>query len=270
MFQGKIGFIGAGNMAEALIKGILKAKWAKPSQVLASDVDRLKVKKLANKSGIQACSTNIEVCLKAKVIVLCVKPQMMDAVLGEIGDVVEAGQTVVSIAAGVRLDRLQKQFVAKVPLIRVMPNTPALVGEAMSVISRGRYAGRKQEQMALGLFQAVGKALCLPEKQLDAVTALSGSGPAYVFLLLEALQEAGAKLGLGRETSLALALQTVGGASVLARQTGEDPAVLRQKVTSKGGTTQAALEVFESKKFKTIVQQALAAAWRRSRQLSGG
>jgi pyrroline-5-carboxylate reductase len=177
-------------------------------------------------------------------------------------------QTLISIAAGVRTSTLEGILRKKVAVVRVMPNTPALIGQGMAVVSRGRYAKKSHEQTALKLFRSVGKAIALPENMIDAVTAISGSGPAYVFFLIEALAAAGQKAGLSRAIALTLALETAAGAARMAVLSKDEPKLLREKVTSKGGTTQAALRVLESKGFKKIMAQAVLAAKKRSGQLS--
>jgi len=269
-----IGFIGAGNMGEALVKGMLQAGLVKPAQIMVSDVDAKKLQNFKKRYGVKTVQDNAELCRKASIIVLAVKPQQAADVLGPLRGAVSSSQTVISIMAGVRTDGIQKFFAAKVPVVRVMPNTPALIGRGMAVISKGRYAKAAHEKAALQIFGAVGDALALPEKYLDAVTAVSGSGPAYVFYLIEALRDAGARAGLPSAVAERLALQTVAGAGVMAqehyRHYGEKPELLRQRVTSKKGTTEAALKVFEKRGFKKTVAGAVAAAAKRSRQLSRG
>ncbi len=266
-----IGFIGSGNMAEALIRGILAGKIATAQGVFVSDVRPERLQELAGKYGVTPCATNVQVVERADIVVLSVKPQVMSEALQSIKAAATAGKLFISIAAGVKMAKIAGAL-GDIPIIRVMPNTPALVGEGASAL----YANERARPMldkALSIFSAVGKAVVVQDEGLiDAVTAVSGSGPAYFFLLMEAMTQAAVALGLPAEVAKDLVLQTAKGAGLLAVEQdkkGESPAVLRRKVTSPGGTTEAALKVFAAHEFEKLVHDALTAARDRSRQLAG-
>jgi pyrroline-5-carboxylate reductase len=265
-----IGFIGSGNMAEALIRGILTAQVYTPRDVFISDVRAERLQELTDKYGVTTCSTNAQVVERSETVVLSVKPQIMNEALQSIKAVAKTGKLFISIAAGVRVAKIAGAL-GDVPIIRVMPNTPALVGAGASALfANARAAGLLDR--ALSIFSAVGKAVVVQEEGLiDAVTAVSGSGPAYSFLLMEAMIDAGVALGLPAEVAKDLVLQTAKGAGLLAVEAdknGESPAVLRRKVTSPHGTTEAALKVFAAHDFQKLVADAVTAARDRSRELS--
>lgn len=266
-----IGFIGSGNMAEALIRGLITAKVASPQDIFISDVRQERLKELADKYGVSPCGANAQVVERSETVVLSVKPQIMADALQSIKDSTGAGRLFISIAAGVRVAKIQAAL-GDVPIIRVMPNTPALIGEGASALFANERATPLLDR-AMVIFSAVGKAVVVPEEgQIDAVTAVSGSGPAYFFLLMEAMTEAAVSLGLPRDVAKDLVLQTARGAGLLAVEAdknGEGPAILRRKVTSPGGTTEAALKVFAAGNFQNLVTSALTAARDRSRELSG-
>ena len=265
-----IGFIGSGNMAEALIRGIITAGVYAPRDVFVSDIRRERCGELAGKYGVTPCDTNGQVVQRAETVVLSVKPQIMSEALLSIREVPAAGKLFISIAAGVRVAKIAAAL-GDVPIIRVMPNTPALVGEGASALFANEKAGALLDK-ALSIFSAVGKAVVVQEEDLiDAVTAVSGSGPAYFFLLMEAMIDAAITLGLPPDVAKDLVLQTAKGAGLLAVEAdknGESPAVLRRKVTSPHGTTEAALKVFAAHGFQKLVADALTAARDRSRELS--
>ncbi|HIJ67618.1 MAG TPA: pyrroline-5-carboxylate reductase [Planctomycetes bacterium] len=266
-----IGFIGSGNMAEALIKGIIAADVYRPEDVMIADVRSERLEQLASEYNVRPVESNPALAAGADVVVLSVKPQNMDAVLSEIKDSLKGDSLVVSIAAGITTAKIAG-FLGDVPIVRVMPNTPALVGEGASALF-AKNAGSEAMALVMKIFSAVGKAVVVDREELiDAVTAVSGSGPAYYFLLMEEMIKAGEQLGLDEATAKELVLQTAKGAALLAEQAdgrGETPAELRRKVTSPGGTTEAALKVFAEKDFSDLVTTALTAARDRSRDLSG-
>jgi pyrroline-5-carboxylate reductase len=268
---GTIGFIGSGNMAEALIKGILQAGVYAPSDVFISDIRKERLEELARKYGVAAMDTNARIAQCSDTIVLSVKPQTMANALDSIKGAISSTKLVISIAAGVKITKIAA-VLGDVAIIRVMPNTPALIGQGVSALFANARA-RPQLGQALSIFSAVGKAVIVDTEDLiDAVTAVSGSGPAYFFLLMEAMMQAGAALGLPANVAKDLVLQTAKGASLLAVEAdknNESPAMLRRKVTSPGGTTEAALRVFAEAGFEQLVGRALAAARDRSRELSG-
>ncbi len=266
----KIGFIGAGNMAEAIIRGIIDAKVYKAGDIIISDVRSDRVRELCSEYKIASAPGNCELAKAVDILVLSVKPQNMQEVLDEIKDSISKNLLVVSIAAGITTGRIQK-VLGDVPVIRVMPNTPALIGQGAA----GIYATKKAESR-LGeverIFSAVGIVVTVDdERLLDAVTAVSGSGPAYFFLLMEQMIKAAEKLGLEKQVAQKLVLQTAKGAGFLATEAAgrsQSPETLRRNVTSPGGTTEAALKVFSEYDFEKIVNDALTAAAERSRQLS--
>lgn len=260
-----IGFIGGGNMAEALIKGVRSSESGVRIEILVSEPREDRRKYLEQLYGIQTTKDNREVAASCDIIILAVKPQNMESVLDEIAGDITDKKTVVSIAAGVTLSYLESKLRTKL-IIRVMPNTPAIVQEGMSVMSLcGCFYG-KELDMVKSILMSVGKVLVLPEEQMNAVTALSGSGPAFVALFTEALTEAGVKLGLNRSDAVELAVQTVLGTAKLL-DTGMSAENLRKMVTSPGGTTAAGLKVFEEKNFMGVVADALKTAQVRADEL---
>ncbi len=264
-----LGFIGAGNMAGALLRGTVGRRLLPAESVWACDVLPEKLSTLSTELGIQTTTDALRLAANVRAIILAVKPQDLPAMLRLVAPAVTADHLIISIAAGIRTDTIARLLPAPVRIVRVMPNTPALVGCGAAGVAAGPRATQADLDAALALFGAVGLALPVGEDQLDAVTALSGSGPAYVFRLIEVMAAAGADLGLERTTAARLALKTVLGSAILAEQSGEDPAILRQRVTSKGGTTAAALAVLEERGIAPMFQDALRAARDRSIELSG-
>lgn len=267
MKKAKIGLIGTGNMGSALLSGWLSAKAVVAGDIRVYDPDRAKLQSTTRRFQVQAMGDNGDLTAWADVVVMAVKPQVMDAVLKEIAPAVTAKKLVISIAAGMSIARIEEGIGNKVAVVRVMPNTPALIGEGISALAfndRVKGAGKKR---AMLLLDAVGETVEVPEKMIDAVTGLSGSGPAYVFVLLEALSDAGVRQGLPRETASRLALWTVRGASGMALKSGRHPCELKDMVTSPGGTTIAGLHALEKGKFRAVLYNAVAAATERSREL---
>ncbi|MEY4641417.1 MAG: hypothetical protein RLZZ227_1411 [Pseudomonadota bacterium] len=265
-----IGFIGAGNMAGALIEGLL-AKGLHPARLWASDADPAKLAPLAAK-GLRTTPLNSELAKACSIIVLAVKPQVMAAVVSGLqGELGARPCLLVSIAAGIQIHSLQQWTHPTQAIVRCMPNTPALVLAGATGVVANEHVSALQKQVAAEILQAVGLACWLEtEQQLDAVTALSGSGPAYFFLLMEAMQAAGTGLGLPAGIAKALTLQTAFGAAKLALTSDVDPAELRRRVTSPGGTTEAAIRQFESEGFRELVDRALGKAAARSTELGAG
>jgi pyrroline-5-carboxylate reductase len=263
-----VGFVGGGNMAGALIKGLLAAGLYRPEQVWASDVDAHKRAFLRRRFRIGVTEDNAALVRGSKVIVLAVKPQIMDAVLLQLREAVTPAKLFLSIAAGVSTARLEAGLGTGARVLRVMPNTPALLGKGMSVLVRGRHATAADERLGLRLLRAVGQAVAVrDERLLDAVTGLSGSGPAYVYLFAEGLIAGGIGAGLPATLATQLVLQTLTGAAAMLHETGESPAALRAMVTSPGGTTLAGLTELEAHGFKDAVAAAVVAATRRSEEL---
>jgi pyrroline-5-carboxylate reductase len=263
-----VGFVGGGNMAGALIKGLLAAGLYRPEQMWASDVDAQKRASLRRRFRIGVTGDNAALVRGSKVIVLAVKPQIMDAVLLQLREAVTPAKLFLSIAAGVSTARLEAGLGSGARVLRVMPNTPALLGKGMSVLVRGRHATAADERLGLRLLRAVGQAVAVrDERLLDAVTGLSGSGPAYVYLFAEGLIAGGINAGLPRPLVTQLVLQTLTGAAAMLQETGESPEALRAMVTSPGGTTLAGLTELEARGFKDAAAAAVIAATRRSEEL---
>ncbi|HEY9150645.1 MAG TPA: pyrroline-5-carboxylate reductase [Gammaproteobacteria bacterium] len=265
----KLSFIGAGNMTRSLVGGLI-ADGCDPSLIRLSDPDADRLQDLAHRLGVQIVQDNRSVIEDADLVVLAVKPQVLPAVAREIADRVQDQQPlVISIAAGIRTPDLARWLGADTAIVRAMPNTPALVQSGATGLFANAHVRDQQRDLAETILRAVGLTLWVEqEDQLDLVTALSGSGPAYFFLVMEALQEAAGKLGLPAETARLLALQTAFGASRMALESDEDAAALRQRVTSPGGTTEQALRVLEEGGLRNLMEQALTTAARRSRELA--
>jgi len=261
-----IGFIGAGNMAEAMIRGLLRGGDFAPGQVSASGPRAERMRELESAYGIRATSDN-HVPAAADIVVLSVKPQIMRRVLEEVADTIRADALVISIAAGVPVSTIQARLASGTRVVRAMPNTPALVDAAATAIAGGEHASESDLADAKRIFDAIGLTVILEESALDAVTGLSGSGPAYVFLILEALSDAGVKVGLSRRTAQLLAAQTVLGSAKLLLETNEHPGRLKDMVTSPGGTAITGLHTLEHGGVRTTLMNAVEAATRRSREL---
>jgi len=261
-----IGFVGAGNMAEAMLRGLLRGDDFPPSQISASGPRRERVEELREKYGINATTDN-RVPASAEIVVLSVKPQIMSRVLDEVGGTISPDALVISIAAGVPVSAIQAKVGAGTRVIRAMPNTPALVDAAATAIAGGEHARESDLADAKKIFDAIGLTVILEESQLDAVTGLSGSGPAYVFLILEALSDAGVKVGLSRRTAQLLAAQTLLGSAKMLLETNEHPGRLKDMVTSPGGTAITGLHTLEHGGVRTTLMNAVEAATRRSREL---
>jgi pyrroline-5-carboxylate reductase len=265
-----IGFVGGGNMAEALIKGITAAKLYSPENVFVSDIRPERLELLANKYGITTDENNAGLAEKVQTLVLSIKPQNMADALESIKNTIGSETLVISIAAGIKVEKIGAAL-GDMAIVRVMPNTPALIGEGASAL----YANERAKSMldkAVSIFSSAGKAVIVDDEDLiDAVTAVSGSGPAYYFLLMEEMVKAGIKLGLPETVAKDLVLQTAKGAGLLATEAdkkGESPAELRRKVTSPGGTTEAALKVFADGKISELISTAITRARDRGRELS--
>lgn len=262
-----IAFIGGGNMATSLIGGLLAAK--NPARLLVCEPDSARRQALAQQFRI-ATSADNQAALKAEIVVLAIKPQLLQSVCRELATGIAGHRPLfISIAAGVRSADIERWLGGAAAIVRSMPNTPALVQCGATALVANARVTAAQKQQAETILQAVGLALWVTdEAQLDAVTALSGSGPAYFFLMMEAMQAAGEKLGLSSSDARALTLQTALGAAQMASQSEVDATTLRTRVTSKGGTTEQAILSFENAGFRSIVQQALAAAAAQSRKLA--
>lgn len=266
MSERTIGFVGAGNMAEAMIRGLLRGKDFAPEQITASGPREERMRELRDAYAIHATTDN-RVPASAQIVVLSVKPQILSRVLDEVADTIASDALVISIAAGVPVVAIQARLAGGTRVVRAMPNTPALVDAAATAIAGGEHARESDLDDAKRIFDAIGLTVILEESQLDAVTGLSGSGPAYVFLILEALSDAGVKVGLSRRTAQLLAAQTVLGSAKLLLETNEHPGRLKDMVTSPGGTAITGLHTLEHGGVRTTLMNAVEAATRRSREL---
>jgi len=262
-----VGFIGTGNMGEALIAGLLKAKFTTPAQIMAFDADERRLRLIQKKYGIKRASDNSHLASQCDPLLLCVKPQSMKEVIEEMADSLDSSKLLISIAAGVPLYAIETYARKQLRLIRVMPNINVLVQEGASAIAPGNLATDEDLKLAKAIFDCVGKSITVHEPLMDAVTGLSGSGPAYVFLMIEALTDAGVHLGMTRAQALTLVTQTVMGSVKFLSDTGEHPALLREKVTSPGGTTAAGLYKLEEGGLRKILIDAVIAATQKSKEL---
>jgi pyrroline-5-carboxylate reductase len=266
MSERTIGFIGGGNMAESMIRGLLRGTDFGPAQVIVSGPREERIGELRDRYGIRGTTDNREAAL-ADIVVLSVKPQILSRVLGEVRGTIGSGALVISIAAGVPVATIQGRLTAGARVIRAMPNTPALVDAGATAIAGGEFTSESDLADAKRIFDSIGITVVLEESQLDAVTGLSGSGPAYVFLILEALSDAGVKVGLSRRTAQLLASQTVLGSAKMLLETNEHPGRLKDMVTSPGGTAITGLHTLEHGGLRTTLMNAVEAATHRSREL---
>lgn len=264
----KIVFLGAGNMAEAIVRGMLTAGVVRASQLLVTDIRPERLKLFRRHYRVVGLRDNAAAVAQANIVVLSVKPQQMQEVLEEIKAAIRPRTMVLSIAAGIRTSKIESILPEKTPVVRAMPNTPAFVGAGITGLCGGQFARPKHMKLAAAILGAVGKVVYVAESQMDAVTAISGSGPAYVFYFAEAMLRAARELGLDAKTARTLVEQTLCGAAALLRESGEEPGILREKVTSKGGTTAAALAVMEQAGVGHAIENAIRAAHRRSLELS--
>ena len=263
----KIGVVGSGNMGRALILGMKRSGLVSPSDLIASDVDAAQRKALGDAAHVLTVAKNSILVEASDVVVLAVKPKDMKRALQEIGSLIKPDRLVISIAAGITLETLQKNL-DKNPVVRAMPNTPALVGKGMAAICAGKRANSSHMHLARSILGCVGDVVEVPETWMDAVTATSGSGPAYVFYFIEALIEGAIALGIGPEIAKKLVIETFVGSLELLKTSGESPEVLRRRVTSPGGTTEAALRFLDDREIKKILAGALQAAAKRGKELS--
>ena len=263
-----IAILGAGKMGEALISGLLRAG-RNPAEVAVVVRRPARGAELRETYGVAALSA-ADAAKTAGTLVITVKPQDMSALLDEIAPHVPADRLIISVAAGIPTGLIERRLGAEVPVVRVMSNTPVHVDQAMSVISAGRYAGEEHLRRAEELLQPVGKVLRIPESQQDAATALSGSGPAYVYFLVEAMVDAGILLGIPRATALEMVNQAVYGAARMLRDSGEHPVILREAVTSPGGTTISAIRELERHGVRAAFLAAIEAARDRGAELGSG
>lgn len=262
-----IAFVGSGNMARALIRGLVGTATVRADQVIAADPDGAKLSSLEQELGIRCTSDNAEAVREADVVVLATKPQVFAHLLPGVAAALGKDTVLISVAAGIPTALIERALPPGTRVVRTMPNTPALVGAGATAIAAGSQATEDDLALAEILFRSVGISVRVPEEQLDAVTGLSGSGPAYVFAMVEALRDAGVREGLPEDAALQLASQTVFGAARLLRDENESPEVLRARVTSPGGTTRAGLDALSEAGFADAILAAVRAATRRSAEL---
>ena len=260
--------IGTGNMGEAVLSGVLKKKLFISTEISAIEIDSDKRKLIKKQYGI-TCSNNFSLIKSSKRLLLAVKPQNIDSLLKEIDKYLSRETLILSIAAGKTINDIKKNLTKELPIIRIMPNTPALVGLGVSGICFNDKVTSKQKKDAVKIFKSIGKVLIFSEDKMNNVTAVSGSGPAYVFYFAEALLESAESLGFSKKEAEELVYGTIEGALLLIKKTSSSPSLLREKVTSKGGTTEAALNILDKNKVKNIFKKAIHAAKNRGSQLSG-
>jgi pyrroline-5-carboxylate reductase len=266
----RIAVLGAGQIGEALIAGLLSSGWRLPADIVATGRRPERLRELAERYGIATTAVNADAVHGAALVVIAVKPQDIEALLGEVGGIVSAEQTVLSVAAAIPTSAIERHLDASVPVVRAMPNTPSTVHEGVAGICAGAHADDAHLTLAEEALAHLGAVVRVPEKHMDAVTAVSGSGPAYFALLAEAMIEAGILLGLSREISTQLVVQTMLGTAKQLRDGGLHPVELREMVTSPGGTTIAAIRELESAGVRAAFLNAIQAAMDRSRELAAG
>ena len=267
----KLGFIGGGNMAEALVKGLLASSFVGSKDIFVSDLISDRLEYLSREYKVKTTGDNRELVRKSDILVLAVKPQAIKKVLESFSDLVDSNKTIISVAAGISInlieDTLDVQGKKKISVIRTMPNTPALVQEGATAICGGGYSTKLDIKIAHHIFKSIGQTVDIEEIHMDAVTGLSGSGPAYIFMIIEALSDAGVKVGLSREVSNILTIQTILGSAKLARDSGKHPGELKDMVTSPGGTTISGLHMLEEGGIRNALMNAVEMATQRSREL---
>jgi pyrroline-5-carboxylate reductase len=264
----KICIIGTGNMGEALISGLISSASSKPKNIICTDVREAKLKTIQEEYGVRTTPNNSEAVADSDIVIYAVKPQIMAAVLNETAEKLDMSKLIISIAAGVPMEAIESCLDKKLRLIRVMPNIAAAVKEAATAVAAGKHATEEDIKLAMTVFNSIGKTVFIPENYLmDAITGLSGSGPAYIFLIVEAMADAGVKVGLSRREALFLSAQTVLGAAKMLIETHEHPGQLRDRVTSPGGTAIAGLATLEQGGLRTTLINAVEVATNRSKEL---
>jgi pyrroline-5-carboxylate reductase len=266
----RVAILGAGTIGESLLRGLLSGGWRGPDEIVATVRDEVRARELEGRHGVRVTLSNEEAVVGSALVVIAVKPQDFDALLGEIGGLLTPEQTVLSIAAAIPTAAIERQVAAGVPVVRAMPNRPATVHEGIAGICAGAHAGEEHLRLAEEALGHLGTVVQVPERYMDAVTAVSGSGPAYFALLAEAMIEAGILLGLSREVSTQLVVQTMLGTARLLRDEGIHPVELREQVTSPGGTTIRAIQELETAGVRAAFLNAIQAAMERSRELAAG
>ncbi|MBW1973782.1 MAG: pyrroline-5-carboxylate reductase [Deltaproteobacteria bacterium] len=267
MEQKRLGFIGAGHMGEALVRGLIRSKTAEPQNIIASDIRKERLRLMEERYKVKTTNDNIELTKTSDCIFLCTKPLSAPKILKEIGHYISDDKLVISIMAGVSIKSIEKWAGKNLKLVRAMPNIGALVGQSATAITTKEMENKEDLEMAVELLKAVGKTVIVDEYMMDVVTGLSGSGPAYIFLVAEALIEAGVKAGLPRNVSEQLTIQTIAAASHLMTEVGSHPVRMRQQVTSPGGTTAYGLFALEEAGVRAAFIKAVDKATNRSKEL---
>lgn len=264
----KISLIGTGNMGEALISGLICSRSSKPENITCSDIRENNLAVIKEKYGVATTTSNVEAVQAGDIIIYATKPQIIAKVLKETAGYLDMSKLIISIAAGVPMAAIEASLKKELRLIRVMPNIAAFVKESATAVAAGKNAGQEDIEMAMAIFNSVGKSVFIKENELmDAITGLSGSGPAYIFLIVDAMADAGVKMGLSRREALLLSSQTVLGAAKLLLETGEHPGQLKDRVTSPGGTAIAGIHTLEKGGIRTSIINAVEAATKRSMEL---
>lgn len=262
-----IGFIGSGNMCTAIIGGMLNSKLIQNNQILCSDLSEDKLKMLSDKFGVSTTTNNIEVASKADILILSIKPQFYETVIKEIRAAVKNNVIIVTIDAGQKIENIKYLFGSDIKVVRVMPNTPALVGEGMSAISSCPMISPEEEALIYNIFNSFGKCEIIPENLMDVVTGVSGSSPAYIFILIEAMADVAVAEGMPRDKAYKFAAQTVFGSAKMVLETNKHPGELKDMVCSPGGTTIEGVLKLEETGFRTSIQEAVRAAIKKSKDM---
>lgn len=260
--------LGAGNMGSALMKGIINANLTPTAKITACGVHLDKLQRLSAQWRVNHTLNLVEAVEAAEIVLLCVKPQTLPKVLAQVRQAVRTDQLLISIVAGVKIAFIQNAIGKQVAIVRSMPNIASTVDEGATAVAFGEFVSEEQQRIAVSIFEAVGEVVVVAEEQLDAVTGLSGSGPAYIYMVIEALIDGGVKMGLSREIATKLAIQTVLGSAKLVKESGLHPAILRDQVTTPGGTAINAIHELESHGLRSMLINAVATATRRSEELS--
>ena len=263
-----IGVIGAGHIGSAVIGGLIKAKLTSPKNIIVSRRSESNLAELAKTFGIHTTTDNKKVAKSSDIIVLAIKPMNSRDVLNEIKEEITSSKVIVSVMAGIKTSFINSFLGVECPVIRTMPNTPVMVDSGATAISKGRFANEEDLKIANTIFKSIGTVEVVPENLLDAVTGLSGSGPAYIYMVIEAMTDGGVKMGIPRQISFKLAAQTVFGAAKLVIETGKHPAILKDEVTTPGGTAIAAVAELEMHGLRTMLINAVSTATMRSKELS--
>jgi len=266
----RIAILGAGKIGESLLAGLLSSGWRKPGDIVVTGRREERLQELTERHGVEGTLSNVDAVADAALVVIAVKPQDFDVLLGEVGGLLTPDQTVLSVAAAIPTAQIEARLATGVPVVRAMPNAPSLVHEGIAGVCAGAHADEKHLDLAEEVLSHLGAVARVPEQYMDAVTAVSGSGPAYFALLAEAMIEAGILLGLGRETSTQLVVQTMLGTGKLLRDEKMHPVELREAVTSPGGTTTRAIRELEQAGVRAAFLNAIQAAMERSKELAAG